>query len=123
MWAYIDAELRAKTGELLDRAERTLSAAWGDIRDDARQSATRAAARWLKDNKFAVQEAFYQRLMAAVSAPETVAIVDDTDLLNLVDDNTLNILVIRAQMVQKVLGRAACRNQGDGNATAYAARA
>lgn len=106
VWAYIDAELRAKTGELLDRAERTLSAAWGDIRDDARQSATRAAARWLKDNKLAVQEAFYQRLMAAVSAAETTAVVDDTGLLNLVDDNTLNILVIRAQMVQKVLGRA-----------------
>lgn len=106
VWAYIDSELRSKTGELLDRAERTLSAAWGDMRDDARQSATRAAARWLKDNKLAAQEAFYQRLMSAVTVVETAAVVDDTDLLNLVDENTLNILVIRAQMVQKVLGRA-----------------
>lgn len=102
---YIDSELRTRTGELLERVERTLNGSWTEIRDPARQLAMRTATRWLKNNKTAILDALYQRLLSAINEAD-VAPDLEADAPKLMDDDTLNVLVIRAQMVHKVLARA-----------------
>jgi hypothetical protein len=100
---FANVELRARIGLFLERALQTL-------RDQpytsfsARQQ-SRVAERWLQENSTALQSSLHQHLVRAFTAQPSSKPVS-YDELQLLDDESLKVVMLRAQLVSSVMDHA-----------------
>lgn len=101
---FIRHELRIRIGRFIERARQTF---WDNPHASfsARQQ-VRVAERWLADHQLALEERLHKRMMDAFEGTPAQKKEIVYDELQLLDDESLNVLMMRAHIVSSVMERA-----------------
>lgn len=105
VWNHIGGELKTRVGAFLDRAEQSLYSDTSPRVGARHQPTSYAAARWLTTNRAALEAAMLQRLTESFFGRTQKKEVQ-FDELQLLDDDALGVVVVRASMVSQVMQQA-----------------
>ncbi len=103
--AYVAQYLTLRISSFLDRAEGELADSWAGIADPGEKLAAREATRLLRRQKDAISTRHFDRLMASLRRAAAQSSVD-LSFLTLIDKEGLDIVVVRANLVSKVMATA-----------------